>query len=68
MVIVDAFNHYIALNHVPQCDAYYANTTLYKPWIAKLGLPEVLVTKNGFEFINNEIMTLCDFYSIKNNP
>ena len=51
MVIVDAFKHYVALNLVPHCNAYYAYTTLYEHWIAKIGLPEILVTDNGTEFI-----------------
>ena len=37
MVIVDAFTHYVALNPVPHCIAYYAYTTLYEHWIAKFG-------------------------------
>ena len=67
MVIVDAFTHYVALNPVPHCNAYYAYTTLYEHWIAKFGLPEILVTDNGTEFINNEIITLCHLYNIKHN-
>ena len=54
MVIVDAFTHYVVLNPVPHCNAYYAYTTLYEHWIAKFGLPEILVTDNGTEFINKE--------------
>ena len=57
MVIVDAFTHYVALNPEPHCNAYYAYTTLYEHWIAKFGLPEILVTDNGTVFINNEIIT-----------
>ena len=53
MVIVDAFTHYVALNPVPHCNAYYAYTTLHEHWIAKFGLPEILVTDNGTEFFNN---------------
>ena len=68
MVIVDAFTHYVALNPVPRCNAYYAYTTLYEHWIAKFGLPEILVTDNGTEFINNEIITLCHLYHIKHKP
>ena len=64
MVIVDAFT----LNPVPHCKAYYAYTTLYEHWIAKFGLPEKLVTDNGTEFINNEIITLCHLYIIKHKP
>ena len=41
MVIVDAFTHYVALNPVPHCNAYYAYTTLYEHWIAKFGLLEI---------------------------
>ena len=47
MVIVGAFTHYVALNPVPHCNGYYAYTTLYDHWIAKFGLPELLVTDNG---------------------
>ena len=39
MVIVDAFTHYVALNPIPHCNAYYAYKTLYEHWIAKFGLP-----------------------------
>ena len=53
MVINDAFTHYVALNPVPNCNAYYEYTTLYEHWRAKFGLPGILVTDNGTEFINN---------------
>ena len=68
MVIVDAFTHYVAFNPVPNCNAYYAYTTLYEHWVAKFGLPENLVTDNGTEFVNNEIITLCHLYNIKHQP
>ena len=68
MVIVDAFTHNVALNPVPHCNAYYAYTTLYEHWMAEFGLPEILVTDNGTEFINNEIITLCHLYNIKHKP
>ena len=68
MVIVDPFTHYVALNPVPHCNAYYAYTTLYEHWIAKFGLPEILFTDNGTEFINKEIITLCYLYNIKHKP
>ena len=65
MVIVDAYINYGALNPVPHCKAYC--TTLYEHWIAKFGLPEILLTDNGSEFINNEIITLCHLYNIQHN-
>ena len=68
MVMVDAFTHYVALNPVPHCNAYYAYTTVFEHWIAKFGLPEILVTDNGTELINNEIITLCQLYNIQHKP
>ena len=68
MVKIDPFTHYVALNPVPRCNAYYAYTTHYDNWIAKFGLPEILVTDNGTEFINNEIITLCHLYNSKHKP
>ena len=65
MVIIDAFKHYVALNSLPHCNAYYAYTTLYKHWIAKFGLPEILVTDNSTELMNVEIIKLCHLYNIK---
>ena len=58
MIVIDAITHYVALNPVHHCNAYYAYTTLYEHWIAKFGLTEILVTDNGNDFINNEIITL----------
>ena len=68
MVIVDAFTHYVVLNPVPHGNAFYAYTIHYEHWIAKFGLPEILVTNNGTEFKNNEIITLCHLFSIKHKP
>ena len=68
MVIADAFTHYVALNHVPQCNAYYAYTTLYEQWIANFRLPEILVTDNGTEFINDVIITICRPYNNEHKP
>ena len=64
MVFVDAFTHYVILDTVPHCNAYYY-TTLYEHWIAKFGLPEKLVTDNVTEFIYNETITLCHLYNFK---
>ena len=68
MVIVDAFTHYVVLNPVPHGNAFYAYTIHYEHWIAKFGLPEILVIDNGTEFKNNVIITLCHLFSIKHKP
>ena len=68
MVIVDAVTHYVALNPVPRSNICYAYTTLYEHWIAKFGLPEILVRDSATEFVSNEILTLCHLYNNKINP
>ena len=68
MVVVDACTHYVALNPLPHCNAYYAYTTLYERWIAIFGLPETIITDNGTEFKNIKIITLCHLYIIKHKP
>ena len=68
MVIVDAFTHYVAINPVSYCNAYYAYTTVYEHWIEKFGLPKILVKDKGTEFINNEIITLNHLYNIEHKP
>ena len=68
MVIFYAFTHYLALNPVHHSNAYCAYTTLYEHWIAKFGLFEILITDNGAEFINNEIISLCHLYSFNYKP
>ena len=70
MVNVDSFTHYLGLNPVPHCNAYYAYTTLdiYEHCISKFILPEILNTDNGNEIINRETITLCHLYKIKHKP
>ena len=63
MVIVDTFTRYVALNTVAYCAAFYAYTTLHELWLARLGLPKVLVTENGVELMNNETITFCHLYN-----
>ena len=68
MVIFDAFTHYVELNPVPHRNVYHAYTTFYENWTATFGLPEILVTDNGTEFIDNEITKLCHLYKTKHKP
>ena len=65
IVIVNEIAQYVALTPVITGNAYFACTKLHEPWIAKFGLPEILVTDNGTEFINNELITLFHLYKVK---
>ena len=55
MVIVDAFTHYVALNPEPHCNAFCAYTTIYEHWLAKFGLPEILVTDNALNSLTTKL-------------
>ena len=66
IALVDAFTHYVALNLVPHCNAYYPYTTLYEYWIAKFRLPKIFFTDKGTEFKNDENITLGHLYNSKN--
>ena len=68
MVKLDAFTHYVALKPAHHCNAYFAHTTLYQHWITEFGLPKILVTDIGPEFINNEIIIICQLCIIKHKP
>ena len=67
MIFFDIFTHYVAFNPVPHCNAYYSYTTLYEHWIAKFGFPELLVTDNGIEFINNEMINYATYIILNIN-
>ena len=45
-VIVDAFTHYVVLHPSPKIDATHALTVVFIHWIAKFGIPDILVTDN----------------------
>ena len=51
-VIVGAFTHYVVLHPSPKNDANHALTLLFDHWIVKFGIPDILVTDNGNEYIN----------------
>ena len=58
-IIVDAFTHYVVLHPSPNNDAANALTVLFDHWIANFGLPEILVTDNGNEYISGDFVHFC---------
>ena len=67
-VIVDAFTHYVVLHPSPKNDATDANTVLFDHWIVKFGIPDILVTDNGNEYINGEFTRFCGTYNVQFKP
>ena len=66
-VIVDAFTRYVVLHPSPKNDATIALTALFDHWIVKFGIPDILVTYNGNEYINGEITLFCRTYNVQFN-
>ena len=56
--MLDAFAHYVVLSRDLNFDEYFVYTPHYEHWVAKIGLPELVFTYKGPEFINNGIITL----------
>ena len=67
-VIKDAFTHYIVLHPSPKNDATNAITVLFDHWIVKFGIPDILVTDNGNEYINGEFTNFCRTYNVQFKP
>ena len=64
-VIVDAFSHYVTIMCAPENNAHYAFTALFEHWFLKFGLPEEIRSDNGSEYINTEVIHLCNYFEIK---
>ena len=64
-VIVDAFSHYVTIMCAPKNNAHYAFTALFEHWFMKFGLPEEIRSDNGSEYINTELIHLCNYFEIK---
>ena len=67
-VIVDAFSHYVTIMCAPKNNAHYAFTALFEHWFIKFGLPEEIRSDNGSEYINTELIHLCNYFEIKFKP
>ena len=67
-VIVDAFTHYVLLHPSPKNDAAHALTVLFDHWIVKFGIPDILLTDKGNEYINGEFSHFCRIYNVQFKP
>ena len=67
-VIVNAFTHYVVLDPSPNNEATSALTALFDLWIIKFGIPDILVTDNGNEYINGEFTHFCCTYNVQFKP
>ena len=67
-VIVDAFTQYFVLHPSHKNDGTNALTVLFDHWIVKFGIPDILVTDNGNEYISGEFTHFCRTYNVRFKP
>ena len=67
-VIVDAFTHFVVLHPSPKNDANNALSVLFDHWISKFGIPNILVTDNGNEYITGDFAHFCRTYNVQFKP
>ena len=66
--IVDTFTHYVVLQPSPKYYATHALTVLFDHWTVKFGIPDILVTDNGNEYINGEFTHFCRIHNVQFKP
>ena len=49
-------------------DATNSLIKLFDHWIVKVGIPDILVTDNGNEYINGEFAHFCRTYNVQFKP
>ena len=62
---MDAFSRHVVLHPSTKNDATNALTVLFDHWIVKFGIPDILVTDNGNEYINGEFAHFCRTYNVQ---
>ena len=67
-VIAEAFKDYVVLHPSPKNYATNALTVLIDHWIVKFGIPDILVTDNGNEYINGEFTHFHRTYNVQFIP
>ena len=67
-VIADAFTHYVVLPPSPKNYDTNGLNVLFDHWIVEFGIPDILVTDNGKEYINGEFAHFCRPYNVQFKP
>ena len=61
-------NHNAVLHPSSRSDAANVLNILFGHWIIKIGIPDILLTENGNEFINFDFAHFCHIYNVQFKP
>ena len=64
IVITDAFSKYTELAAIPDKTAVTVARSFFENWICRHGVPRIIISDRGKEFLNKVMVDLCDFMGI----
>ena len=64
MVITDGFTKYTELVAIPNKSAETCSRALFERWICRFGVPAVLVSDRGREFLNDTVNQMTEYLGV----
>ena len=64
LVITDSFSKYTELSAIPDKSANSVARSFFECWICRHGVPRLIVSDRGKEFLNIVMKDLCDYMGI----
>ena len=68
MVMTDAFSKYTELAAICDKKADTVAKAFFEHWICRHGVPAMIVSDRGKEFLNDTMKKLCEFMGMDHNP
>ena len=67
MVITDSFSKYTELAAIPDKTAVTVAKAFFESWICRHGVPVMIISDRGKEFLNSVMVDLCGYLGINHN-
>ena len=64
MVMTDAFSKYTQLAAIPDKTAVSVARAFFEHWICRHGVPQLIVSDRGREFLNSTMSHLCELIGL----
>ena len=67
LVITDSFSKYTELAAIPNKTAETVAKAFFESWICRHGVPVMIISDRGKEFLNSVMVDLCGYLGINHN-
>ena len=67
LVITDFFSKYTELAAIPNKTAETVAKAFFESWICRHGVPVMIISDRGKEFLNSVMVDLCGYFRINHN-